>query len=179
MIFCNSPRILNPYHITELLHLPLIDGVRRHQDPGYLCLEFPWLKNHITVLASLFPLEDRRKYLTVDIQYREFTPGQNTSDEASWHIDGYDDRYLIFSVGSPRTRFLTTELELGIAPREPAYISREIEKALRYAAPHFITAPESTPVIYTSRDIHAGSIAARAGRRFFLKLRYSDTMRVK
>lgn len=153
--------------------LPFLKGAYKDCSLSFILKERPELG---PLLEALIPLMEEKRFLSIDYFEQEFSKGNlKTCRNLSFHVDGENNNYLIWSKGGPRTLFLKEpQIVEGQSLRaKNDYLRDKTFKGL------FFEIPEETPVLYTSDDPHAGRIAKPNDKRWFLRLCQSDYLKPK
>ena len=153
----------------------LFDSTIRLKDfcPKKIKKLVPELSSVIDELISLVP---NRKYITVDVMKHNFKTKSKTCRDVSFHVDGINNDYALWCVGSFRTEFLMNNLSVqGIGTLAPKDLADEIKKCVEKESDlTLIEAEDSVPMLYDSRCIHRGRVAEQGSKRILVRICSSD-----
>lgn len=129
----------------------------------------------INELRDISTLLTGKPYITFDVGFLKMKEGDKTCRNTGWHVDGFNNDYLIYCQGDFRTQFLTSKAVLPYpAARAELRAFNESISCKDFDVAGVQEIPDSTLVKYTSQDVHKGRVATTAGERFFLRVCSSD-----
>ena len=135
---------------------------------------FPHMGSVVEPMRGLLP--DRANYL-VDMIVKDHIPGERTCRDVRWHFDGDywgNNEYALWAKGPNRTLFPAEVPELD-PPENREYQNRYLE-GLGLVG---VEVPEMTVVRYGSRTPHRGVVCSVPGKRVFLRVLSTDTIKPK
>lgn len=129
------------------------------------------------VLSGMQKLLPQRKTLLVDMIVKDHQVGDPTCRDVRWHFDGDyggNNAYAIWSSGPNRTEFPET-----IPILDPPSGREEQNRYLEGLGLRGVEIPEMTVVSYDSRTPHRGVVCKIPGKRIFVRLLATDTIKAK
>lgn len=128
-----------------------------------------------SVITKLVGLVEKKKYITVDVMKHNFLNRGKTCSDVSFHVDGINNEYVIWSIGDYRTEFLMKSLNIpGLGNLSPKELAPSIRILADEIEPIVIEAPSSVPMKYNSACVHRGRIAESGSKRIMIRVCSSD-----
>ena len=128
----------------------------------------------VPVIDALIAKIPQRKYITVDVMKHNFLTKGKTCRDTSFHVDGIKNHYIIWSIGSFRTEFLSESLEISsLGEMKPKDLAMEI-KIKTSSTCKIMEAENSVPMLYDSSCIHRGRNAEAGSKRIMIRICSSD-----
>lgn len=137
---------------------------------------FPHVSPVVSHMRDLLP-DGHARYL-VDMIVKEHVPGDPTCRDVRWHFDGDyggDNRYVLWNRGPNRTEFPDIMPELRDVPGDREAQNRFLE-GLGLVG---VEVPDMVPVSYDSSTPHRGVVCRVPGKRTFIRVLGTDTIRAK
>lgn len=133
------------------------------------------------IIDHLIELTPKKRFITVDVKKHDFQSKTKTCTDTSFHVDGVENEYTLWSIGEYRTEFLLTPVYIhGLGSLNPSELSLSIKKSVSTLFdPKTLEAVESTPARYNSLCIHRGRIAEPGAKRILIRICSSDYLSPK
>jgi len=135
---------------------------------------FPHMADLVLGMKSLLP---ERKNILVDLIVEDHKVGDTTCRDVRWHFDGDyagNNAYVLWCRGPNRTEFPETTPEL-----DPPSDRESQNRYLEGLGLRGVEVPEMTAVTYDSRIPHRGVVCKITGKRIFVRLLSTDTIKPK
>ena len=133
-----------------------------------------------SVIDNLISLVEKKKYITIDVMKHNFINRGKTCTDPSFHIDGVNNEYVIWSIGDFRTEFLMDSIFVpGLGELSPRDLAKPIFELTNEKTFSLIESPSSVPMKYDSRCIHRGRIAEAGHKRVMVRVCSSDLIKPK
>jgi hypothetical protein len=135
---------------------------------------FPHISEVVLGMKSLLP---ERKTVLVDMIVKDHRVGDPTCRDVRWHFDGDywgNNAYVLWSRGPNRTEFPET-----IPVLDPPVERESQNRYLENLGLKGVEVPEMAAVAYDSRTPHRGVVCKISGKRIFVRLLSTDTIKPK
>lgn len=133
-----------------------------------------------STINNLISLVKKKNYITIDVMKHNFIARGKTCTDISYHVDGVDNEYIIWSIGDFRTEFLVDPILIpGLGKLSPRELAKPIFELTKKNNLHFMEAPSSVPIKYDSYCIHRGRIAEAGHKRVMIRVCSSDYIKPK
>jgi hypothetical protein len=136
---------------------------------------FPHMESVVVPMREMLP-EGHSRHL-VDMIVKEHRLGEPTCRDVRWHFDGDfhgNNAYVLWAKGVNRTEF-----PLEIPPLDPPADRESQNRYLEGLGLVGVEVPEMEAVGYDSRVPHRGVLCRVPGKRMFLRVMGTDTIRAK
>lgn len=136
---------------------------------------FPNMASVVEPMRFLLP--SGRAYYLVDMIVKEHLPGDPTCRDVRWHFDGDyggTNAYTLWAKGPNRTEFPREIPDLD-PPADREAQNRYLESLGLVG----VEVPEMTVATYDSRTPHRGVLCRVPGKRVFLRVMGTDTIKPK
>lgn len=143
-------------------------------DFGHFVRRFPHMAGVVSTMKELLP---ERRHVLVDMIVKIHRPGEKTCRDVRWHFDGDyggTNAYALWAKGPNRTEF--PEI---IPPLDPPSDREAQNRYLEGLGLRGVEVPEMCVAAYDSRIPHRGVVCSTPGKRFFLRVLSSETIRPK
>ena len=137
--------------------------------------KFPHMEPVVSGMRFILP--DGKKSYLVDMIVKDHVPGDPTCRDVRWHFDGdysSPNVYALWARGPNRTEFPETIPELD-PPADRESQNRYLEGLCLKG----VEVPEMSVVSYDSRIPHRGVVCRVSGKRVFLRVMGTDTIKAK
>lgn len=135
---------------------------------------FPHMESLLSDMRSFLP---ERKSLLVDLMVKDHAVGDRTCRDTRWHFDGDyagNNAYALWAKGPNRTEFPE-----NIPSLNPPQDREGQNRYLEGLGLKGVEVPEMHVVTYDSRVPHRGVVCRSTGKRIFVRLLSTDTIRAK
>lgn len=132
------------------------------------------------VIDSLISQIEKKKYITIDVMKHNFVNRGKTCSDVSFHVDGINNEYVIWSIGDFRTEFLMSPVFVpGLGEFSPRDLAKTIYELTQGKLFNVVEASSSVPMKYDSMCIHRGRIAEAGHKRIMVRVCSSDYIKPK